>query len=197
MERWKYLARPKTKPDAEGHLRLQCPAAGSWPEARCDLKPASLRKETGKRVPIPINVRSDVASNPPPSCTQESVTLPPEAGAKFRQEILFGSDRWHLMYRSIRSADEGMNGFVKDPAHEALDDAGRRRLFGTAAQFLLTAFLLLAANVRKIQSFIASRAINADGPVRHTRRRRTRSVEIWRPKASTISTIGPDPPPAS
>ena len=142
-------------------------------------------------------MRSDVASNPPPSCTQESVTLPPEAGAKFRQEILFGSDRWHLMYRSIRSADEGMNGFVKDPAHEALDDAGRRRLFGTAAQSLLTAFLLLAANVRKIQSFIASRAINADGPVRHTRRRRTRSVEIWRPKASTISTIGPDPPPAS
>src|SRR6516225_8537254 len=82
-ERGRYLARPKTKPDAEGHLRLQCPAAGSWPEARCDLKPASLRKETARRVPIPIAVRSNVGSNPPPSCTQHSVTLPPEAGAKY------------------------------------------------------------------------------------------------------------------
>jgi hypothetical protein len=38
-----------------------------------------------------------------------------------------------------------MNGYIKDPAHEALDDAGRRRLFGTAAQSLLTALLLMAA----------------------------------------------------
>ena len=47
-----------------------------------------------------------------------------------------------------------MNGYVKDPAHEALDDAGRRRLFGTAAQSILAALLLMAANVRKIQTFI-------------------------------------------
>jgi hypothetical protein len=44
------------------------------------------------------------------SCTQQSVTLPPAAGAKYRQELLFGSDRWHLIYGTIRSANEGMNG---------------------------------------------------------------------------------------
>jgi hypothetical protein len=119
---------------------------------------------------------------------------PPEAGAKFRQEFLFGSDQWHQMYSSVRSANEGMNGYIKDPAHEALDDAGRRRLFGTAAQSLLTALLLMAANVRKIQAFIANSAAGPGSPARRTRRRRTRSVSIWRPKAPASSTIGPDPP---
>jgi len=191
-ERWNYLARPKASPDAEGHIRVQCPAAGSWPAARCELKPASIRKETAGR--IHIMVRSDISSSPPPSCTQQSVTLPPEAGAKYRQELLFGSERWHLMYGAIRSANEGMNGYVKDPAHEALDDAGRRRLFGTAAQSILAALLLMAANVRKIQSFIAISSASSDSPARRPRRRRTPSLGAWRPKAPTISTIGPDPP---
>jgi hypothetical protein len=194
-ERWKHLARPKGNPDPEGHVRLQCPAAGSWPQARCELKPSSIRKETAGH--IHIMVRSDVQSSPPPSCTQQSITLPPEAGAKYRQELLFGSDQWHLMYSSVRSANEGMNGYIKDTAHEALDDAGRRRLFGTAAQSILTALLLMAANVRKIQAFIANSAALPGSPARRPRRRRTRSVGTWRPQAPTISTIGPDPPPVS
>ena len=98
------------------------------------------------------------------------------------------------MYRTIRSANEGMNGYVKDPAHEALDDAGRRRLFGTAAQSILAALLLMAANVRKIQTFIANSVASSDSPARRPRRRRTPSLGAWRPKTPTISTIGPDPP---
>jgi len=39
---WKYQARPKGNPDAEGHVRLQCPAAGPWPSSGCaNLAPAS------------------------------------------------------------------------------------------------------------------------------------------------------------
>ena len=154
----------KSNPDAEGHIHLQCPAAGSWPAACCELKPSSIRKETAGR--IHIMVRSDISASPPPSCTQQSVTVPPEAGAKYRQELLFGSDRWRLMYGTIRSANEGLNGYVKDPAHEALDDAGRRRLFGTAAQSILAALLLMAANVRKIQSFFAISVAGPDSPAR-------------------------------
>jgi hypothetical protein len=87
-----------------------------------------------------------------------------------------------------------MNGYVKDPAHEALDDAGRRRLLGTAAQSILTALLMMAANVRKIQTIIAISAASADSPARRPRRRRTPSLGAWRPKAPMISTVGPDPP---
>jgi hypothetical protein len=58
-----------------------------------------------------------------------------------------------------------MNGYVKDPAHEALDDAGRRRLHGVAARSVLVAFLLLAANVRKIRTFLHGAALARPGPV--------------------------------
>lgn len=38
-ERCTYRARRKQRPDAEGHERLQCPAAGPAPLVRCELKP--------------------------------------------------------------------------------------------------------------------------------------------------------------
>ncbi len=182
--RWGYQARPKAKPDAEGHLRLQCPAAGAWPIARCDLKPASVRKETAGRTRIPL--KADVAANPPPSCTQQSVTMSPEAGAKFHQDLLYGSPEWQATYNGLRSTNEGFNGYVKDPAHEALDDPGRRRVHGVAAQSIFTALLLLAANIRKIATFrgqvAARRAAAEQGrPQPRARRRQTAPVDTWRP----------------
>ncbi len=53
-ERWKYLILPKAGPDAEGHVRLRCPAANPAPVARCDLKPASVRPSTQGRLRIPV-----------------------------------------------------------------------------------------------------------------------------------------------
>jgi hypothetical protein len=193
-ERWNYLARPKAKPDAEGHVRLACPAANPWPVVRCELKPASVRTENRGR--LRIAVRPDVRANPPPSCTQQSVTIPPEAGAKYRQSLLFGSPEWQSTYATLRNTNEGFNGYVKDPAHEALDDAGRRRLNGVAAQSILTALLLLAANVRKIRTFLEGAAARRLSPDRHRpRRRRTRPLQTWRPRTVADSaTPGPDPP---
>ena len=195
-ERWKYLARPKAKPDAEGHVRLVCPAANPWPLVRCEVKPASVRAENRGR--LRIAVRSDVKANPPPSCSQQSVTIPPEAGAKYRQALLFGSAEWHRTYATLRNTNEGFNGYVKDPAHEALDDPGRRRLNGIAAQSVLTALLLMAANVRKLRTFldaVAVRRVDPGQTRRRPRRRQTRSLDAWRPRAVAESaTAGPDPP---
>jgi hypothetical protein len=58
------------------------------------------------------------------------------------------------MYATARNTIEGFNGFVKDGAHEALADPTRRRLRGRAAQHVLTALLIMAANVRKIRAFM-------------------------------------------
>jgi hypothetical protein len=151
-------------------------------------------------------VKTDVKANPPASCTQQSVTIPPEAGAKFAQTLLYGGAEWQAMYATLRNTNEGMNGYVKDPAHEALDDAGRRRLRGVAAQSVLVAFLLLAANVRKIRAFLHGTALARSGTVRPRprRRRRTKSIENWRPGSPSIEpatgppsmepATGPDPP---
>jgi len=192
-ERWRYRARPKSNLDAEGHGRFQCPAANPWPLARCDLKPTSVRSETAGR--LRITVRSDVGAKPPPSCSQQSVTIPPEAGAKFAQALLYGSAEWQATYNLLRNTNEGMNGYLKDPAHEALDDPGRRRIHGVAAQSVLVAFLILAANVRKIRSFLLVTRTGPGTAQRRSRRRRTRSIENWRPQSPSVPVAtGPDPP---
>jgi len=194
-ERRKVRARPKTAPDPDGYVRLQCPAAGASPVARCPLKPRSERKAKGVRVRI--SPSAELQSRPPSSCSQETVTIPPNEGAKLRQPLHFGSEEWHDPYSLIRSANEGMNGFVKDPAHEALGEAGRRRVLGTAAQSLIVALLLMAANVRKVLAFLASRIKTSPSDrLLRRRRRRTTPVSIWRPDASETAVKDRAPPAA-
>jgi hypothetical protein len=152
--------------------------------ARCDLKPASVHVEQ-TRGRTRIYLKDDVRANPPPSCSQQSVTIAPEAGAKFGQELLYNSAEWHAAYSTLRNTNEGFNGFVKDPAHEALDDPGRRRVLGVAAQSVLTALLLMAANVRKIRAFLGEATARRKGERKiRPRRRRTNSLQTWRPHAT-------------
>ena len=76
---------------------------------------------------------------------------------------------------------------MKDPAHEALDEPGRRRIHGVAAQSVLTAMLLMAANVRKIRTFLATKMFGSTTTSpRPRRRRRTNSIELWRPAAPSL-----------
>jgi hypothetical protein len=192
---------PKAGPDAEGHVRLRCPASNPAPVARCDLKPASVRPSTQGRVRIPVTAA--VSAHPPNICSQQSVTVPPEAGAKFAQPLLYGSDEWRAAYATLRSTNEGMNGFLKDGAREALGDPQRRRIRGVAAQSIFVALLLCAANLRKIDSFLFQAAAEAAGMGRRRpRRRRTRALDEWFPEVPpppkpVTGGPGPDPPTAA
>jgi len=115
--------------------------------------------------------------------------------AKFHQELLFESPEWKSAYNSLRNTNEGMNGYIKDPAHEALDDPGRRRIHGVAAQSLFVALLAMAANVRKIRSFLAARGPKGSDRSRRPRRRKTTPIAHWRPTvATTTGSSDPDPP---
>ncbi len=195
-ERRQYRARLKQRPDAEGHERWQCPAAGPVPLVRCELKPRSILKKTQGRHRIPLDV--SIRSLPPSCCTQESITIPPEAGAKFAQELTYKSPAWQAIYNTLRNANEGYNGYVKDQAHEDLDKAGRRRIHGVAAQTVLVAFLLLAANVRKIRTFLEEVAEEAGKLRRLPRRRRSKPLGDWLPEVPRVTPgSDPDPPPSA
>jgi len=200
-ERWKYLVLPKSGPDAEGHVRLRCPASSPAPVARCDLKPASVGPKTQGRLRIPVTAA--VSAHPPTICSQQSVTVPPEAEAKFAQPLLYGSDEWHAAYATLRSTNEGVHGFAKDGAQEALGDPQRRRIHGVAAQSVFVALLLCAANLRKIDGFLVKSAAEAAGTFRrHPRRRRTRALDEWLPEVpppltAVSGSSDPDPPTAA
>ena len=72
----------------------------------------------------------------------------------------------------MRNTIEGLNGYAKDPAHQALAQPGRRRVRGIAAQSLFTALLLIAANIRKIRAWRALPGSDKAATARRARRRR-------------------------
>ncbi|HEX2040732.1 MAG TPA: hypothetical protein VHF47_13490 [Acidimicrobiales bacterium] len=168
-----YRLREKERPDAEGHVRLQCPAAGPAPTCRCPLKPASVSDATAGK-PL-VLVTDDVAQNPPAICRQQSVTFPPDAGAKYLQALEYESPDWRRAYPTLRNSIEGTSGTAKDGAYEALGIADRRRIRGQAAQTLFVAFLLFGTNLRMIDSFRAQAKAEEDGVMRLPRKRRRKT----------------------
>jgi hypothetical protein len=90
-----------------------------------------------------------------------------------------------------------------DPNPFGSEDPLRRRIRGVAAQSVLVALLLCAANLRKIDRFLVQAAAEAAGTTpRLRRRRRTRALEEWLPEVPPLASpaIGSsdlDPPTAA
>ncbi|MCU1447473.1 hypothetical protein [Cryobacterium sp.] len=151
VERRQYMLRPKSKPDAKGSIAMMCPARGPGATANCPLVNGGCGPSDDARTPIfdppEENKRDKVCTN------ATSVTVPIEAGAKLAQDIQYGSDEWSTMYNHDRNTIEGVNGFLKDGAHEGIHIAERRRMRGSTAQFLMIAMLVVTGNLRKLQNF--------------------------------------------
>ena len=164
-----YRLKHKDGPDADGYQRLSCPAAGDHPGLMCPLRETSLSPRDGRAKVL------HPPAEPPKICHQSAITIPPDAGARYRQDLPYGTPAWHARYATLRNTIEGLNGYAKDPAHQALAQPARRRVRGIAAQSLFTALLLIAANIRKIRSW---RALTADDKTRITRRARRRRASL-------------------
>ena len=160
-----YQLHRKDGPDTDGYQRLTCPALGRHPALMCPLRAGSLSPRDGRAKAL------QPPAEPPRICRQTAITIAPDIGARYRQDLPYGSPAWHQTYATLRNTIEGLNGLVKDPAHEALAQPARRRVRGIAAQSIFTALLLMAANIRKIRAW---RALTARDKARITRRARRR-----------------------
>ena len=164
-----YQLKRKDGPDTDGYQRLSCPATGHHPGLMCPLRQASLSPRDGRPKVL------QPPPEPPRICTQTAITIAPDVGARYRQDLPYGSPAWHKRYATLRNTIEGLNCYAKDPAHQALAQPARRRVRGIAAQSLFTALLLIAANIRKIRAW---RAMTADDKARITRRARRRRASL-------------------
>jgi hypothetical protein len=162
-----YQLKHKDGPDADGYQRLSCPAAGHRPPLMCPLRPASLSPRDGRAKIL------QPPSEPSRICTQTAITIAPDTGARYRQDLPYGSPAWHARYATLRNTIEGLNGYAKDPAHQALAQPARRRVRGIAAQSIFTALLLIAVNIRKIRAWRALTAGSKTRIAQRARRRRT------------------------
>ena len=164
-----YQLKRKDGPGADGYQRLSCPAAGKHPGLICPLRQASLTPRDGRAKVL------QPPPEPPRLCIQTAITIAPDTGARYRQDLPYGTPAWHARYATLRNTIEGLNGLIKDPAHEDLAQPARRRVRGIAAQSVFTALLLMAANIRKIRAW---RALTARDKARITRRARRRRTSL-------------------
>ena len=164
-----YQLKRKDGPDADGYQRLSCPAACTHPGLICPLREASLSPRDGRAKVL------QPPPQPPRLCRQTAITIAPDTGARYRQDLPHGSPAWHARYATLRNTIEGLNGYAKDPAHQALAQPARRRVRGIAAQSIFTALLLAAANIRKIRAW---RALTTRDKTRITRRARRRRTSL-------------------
>ena len=164
-----YQLKRKDGPGADGYQRLSCPAAGHHPRLICPLRQASTSPRDGRAKVL------QPPPEPPRICRQTAITIAPDTGARYRQDLPYGSPAWHRSYATLRNTIEGLNGYAKDPAHQALAQPARRRVRGIAAQSIFTALLLMAANIRKIRAW---RALTASDKTRITRRARRRRTSL-------------------
>lgn len=162
-----YTLRRKQGPDKDGYERWSCPATGRYPKVTCPLRPSSLSTGDAK-----IKVLGSEEELRPIICRQSAVTIAPDVGVRHRQELRFATDEWHKRYATLRNSIEGLNGYLKDPCHEALSQPGRRRVRGIAPQSIFVTVLLMAANIRKIKGFREEKAYQLK-PQRPKRRRAT------------------------
>jgi hypothetical protein len=161
-----YQLKHKDGPDADGYQRRSCPAQGTHPGLTCPLRQTSLPPRDGRAKVL------QPPHDPPKICQQTAITIAPDTGARYRQDLPYASPAWHTCYATLRNTIEGLNGFAKDPAHQALNQPGRRRVRGIAAQSVFTALLLTAANIRKIRTWRAPTTDSKTATAQRARRRR-------------------------
>ena len=170
-----YQLKRKDGPDADGYQRLTCPALGRHPGLICPLRQASTSPRDGRPKVL------QPPREPPRLCRQTAITIAPDIGARYRQELPYGSPAWHQCYATLRNTIEGLNGYAKDTAHQALAQPGRRRVRGIAACSLFTALLLTAANIRKIRAWRALTGNDTTTTTARRARRRRASLRDYHP----------------
>jgi hypothetical protein len=172
-----YALPAKGRPDAEGHQRYQCPHHRG--KVFCPLKEKLLKNNDPR---LPMIDPQPTPAGPPRICCQTSITIAPEDGAKHWQPRAYGTAEWQKVYFRLRNAVEGINGYAKDDAREAIERAGRRRIRGIAAQTLLLAFQLAQVNLRKIRSWLDTLPGKDGQPRRRAPRRTSKPLSHWTPQ---------------
>lgn len=187
-QRRAYKLKAKELPAANGSQPLMCPAVGPGATAACPLKPDS---QIGPNVATRVRIRPP--DKPDAICTNAtSVSFPITAGAKYGQHFDFMSQEWKDWY-GLRSTVESFNAYIKDTNYEAAGSADRRRIRGLPAQYIFLAISVLAANIRKIRTWVLGRPVNPQKRIT----RRQRQAAAKQAQENTLAPYANSPPVAA
>jgi hypothetical protein len=159
-----------TADDPDGFHRVACPAVMG--KLRCPLREDSMALSHARPEIL------DPPEHPPTCCSQQTVTVPVEVGAKTAQKHDYPGKAHRLSY-GRRTAVERTFSTTKDRASTDMT-RGWCRLMGITAITLFVAGGFVVRNLRVIDSFEAKRADDvrrlAAGLPPKTRRRRRKTI---------------------
>ena len=129
--------------DTDGYRRHACPAVAG--KIRCPLRPASMKLDRNRpEILTP-------PAHPQACCTQQTITVPPQAAARTRQKHDYPSAAWRTSYQR-RTAAERFNAAIKDTATGSID-RGWIRLTGITPLMLWLACLTAVRNQRNLAAW--------------------------------------------
>lgn len=135
---------------------MRCPATGPSPTVTCPLRELFVGAAKKSRPHVePATLEAEFLDK---ICTQHSVAIDLTEMMSPAQAFEYGSKEWDEFHSHARNAIESANKQIKDPAAEALEDAGRRRVRGPAAAQLMISFLVANYNLRKIAAWLDDHA---------------------------------------
>ncbi|MCR2816848.1 hypothetical protein [Microbacterium jiangjiandongii] len=135
---------------------LRCPATGPSPSVTCPLRELFIGAAEKSRPHVePEIIEAEFLDK---ICTQHSVAVDLTKMMNPAQAFGYGSKEWDEFHSHARNSIESANQQIKDPASEALEDAGRRRVRGPAAAQVLISFLITNYNLRKIAAWLDDHA---------------------------------------
>jgi hypothetical protein len=159
-----------TADDQDGYHRIACPAVMA--KIRCPLRPSSMTLDRSRPEIL------QPPENPQACCTQQTITVPPEANAKTRQKHDYPSAAWRRSYARRTGAERGF-ATAKDPATNDIA-RGWCRIMGLAPPTLFTTTLLIVRNQRILAAWNTRQQDNARraaaGLPPKTRKRRRRPL---------------------
>jgi hypothetical protein len=159
-----------TSDDAGGYHRVMCPAVMG--KIRCTLRPQSMTLDRNRPEIL------QPPKHPPACCTQQTITVPPEATAKTAQKHDYPSPAHRRSYARRTGAERGF-ATAKDPATNNIS-RGWCRLTGLTPLMLFTATLLIVRNQRILHTWTARQEDNARraaaGLPPKTRKRRRKTL---------------------
>jgi hypothetical protein len=182
-ERTKYAVRTKMGPNADGDVKVMCPAEGISATAECPLK--ALHPKASKKVDRVV-ITNAPTGDLPDICAQHVVTMSLSDESRWLQKESYKTQAWQDKYSTDRNVIEGYNGFIKDTGHENLESSGRRRMRGLTAQQFIVTFLIVSANMRKNFAFLRDMDKEESAkPPRKRRRRNHLSLKNYRTRLTT------------
>lgn len=135
---------------------VRCPAIGPSPTVTCPLRELFVGAAQKSRPHVEPEVLEEEFLDT--ICTKHSVTIDLADMQSPAQAFEYGSKEWEEFHSHARNTIESVNQQLKDPATEALEDAGRRRVRGPAAAQVLISFLIANYNLRKIAAWLDDHA---------------------------------------